>query len=128
MLPMTQTELGTLASDGLPARLTGQWVHGKKYYFCRYLDIMTHGVGRKWEGKLAYVDLFSGPGRSIVRGSQEQVAKWTNPIRIPPGLALTLHKRPRRQSPSFRALITERATPITFHRPRIAVILSAAAS
>lgn len=73
MLQMTQTELATLASDGLPARLTGQWVHGKKYYFCRYLDIMTHGVGRKWQGKLAYVDLFSGPGRSIVRGSQEVV-------------------------------------------------------
>ena len=73
MLPMTQTELVTFASDGLPARLTGQWVHGKKYYFCRYLDIMTHGVGRKWQGKLAFVDLFSGPGRSIVRGSQEEV-------------------------------------------------------
>jgi three-Cys-motif partner protein len=73
MLPMTQTELVTLDSDGLPARLTGQWVHGKKYYFCRYLDIMTHGVGRKWQGKLAYVDLFSGPGGSIVRGSQEEV-------------------------------------------------------
>ncbi len=73
MLQMTQTELATLASDGLPARLTGQWAHGKKYYFCRYLDIMTHGVGRKWQGKLAYVDLFSGPGRSIVRGSQEVV-------------------------------------------------------
>jgi len=70
---MSQTELPTFASDGLPARLTGQWVHGKKYYFCRYLDIMTHGVGRKWQGKLAYVDLFSGPGRSIVRGSQEEV-------------------------------------------------------
>jgi three-Cys-motif partner protein len=34
---------------------------------------MTHGVGRKWQGKLAFVDLFSGPGRSIVRGSQEEV-------------------------------------------------------
>lgn len=73
MLPMTQTESVTLASDGLPARLTGQWVLGKKYYFCRYLDIMTHGVGRKWQGKLAFIDLFSGPGRSVVRGSQEEV-------------------------------------------------------
>jgi three-Cys-motif partner protein len=73
MLLMAQTELVALASDGLPARLTGQWVHGKKYYFCRYLDIMTHGVGRKWQGKLAFVDLFSGPSRSIVRGSQEEV-------------------------------------------------------
>jgi three-Cys-motif partner protein len=71
---MTQPESPALASDGLPARLTGQWVHGKKYYFCRYLDIMTRGVGKKWQGKLAYVDLFSGPGRSVIRGSQEEVA------------------------------------------------------
>jgi three-Cys-motif partner protein len=59
----------------LPARRTGQWVHEKNYYLCRYLDIMTHGVVKKWDAKLAYVDLFAGPGRSIVRGTQhEQVA------------------------------------------------------
>lgn len=63
----------TIASDGLPARPTGQWVHAKKYYFSRYLDIMTHGVGPKWEGNLSYVDLFAGPGRSIVRGTREEV-------------------------------------------------------
>jgi len=63
----------TIASDGLPARLTGQWVHGKKYYFSRYLDIMTRGVGPKWEGNLSYVDLFAGPGRSIIRGTGEEV-------------------------------------------------------
>jgi len=28
---------------------------------------------RKWAGKLLYVDLFSGPGRSIIRGTQEEV-------------------------------------------------------
>jgi three-Cys-motif partner protein len=70
---MTQPEPPAIASDGLPARLTGQWVHGKRYYLSRYLDIMTRGVGRKWEGKLSYVDLFSGPGRSIIRGSREEV-------------------------------------------------------
>src|SRR5579859_3628023 len=63
----------TIASDGLPARLTGQWVHGKKYYLSRYLDIMTRGVGPKWEGNLSYVDLFAGPGRSVVRGTGEEV-------------------------------------------------------
>src|SRR6266403_1373888 len=69
---MPQPEL-TIASDGLPARPTGQWVHGKKYYFSRYLDIMTQGVGPKWEGNLSYVDLFAGPGRSVVRGTGEEV-------------------------------------------------------
>src|SRR5260370_4427962 len=73
MRPMATSEVVAVASDGVTARLNGQWVHGKKYFFCRYLDIMTHGVGRKWQGKLAVVDLFSGPGRSIVRGSQEEV-------------------------------------------------------
>jgi three-Cys-motif partner protein len=70
---VTQPEPLTLASDELPARLTGQWVHEKNYYLCRYLDIMTHGVVKKWDAKLAYVDLFAGPGRSIIRGTQEEV-------------------------------------------------------
>lgn len=62
-----------MASDGLPARSTGQWVFDKKHYFERYLDIFSRGMGPKWAGKLCYVDLFAGPGRSIVRGSQEEV-------------------------------------------------------
>jgi len=39
----------------------------------RYLDIFTRGVGPKWRGKLSYIDLFSGPGRSIIRGTGEEV-------------------------------------------------------
>ena len=70
---MTQPDPPVLASDGLPARLTGQWVHAKKYYLSRYLDIMTHGVGRKWGAKLAYIDLFAGPGCSVIRGTREEV-------------------------------------------------------
>ena len=70
---MTQPEPPVLASDGLPARVTGQWVHAKKYYLSRYLDIMTHGVGRKWGAKLAYIDLFAGPGCSVIRGTREEV-------------------------------------------------------
>ena len=46
----------------------------KKHYLERYLDIFSRGVARKWAGKLAYVDLFSGPGRSVIRGSGEEVA------------------------------------------------------
>ena len=63
----------SIASDGLPARSTGVWVYDKKHYFERYLDIFSRGIGPKWAGKLCYVDLFAGPGRSIVRGSQEEV-------------------------------------------------------
>lgn len=68
---MPQPEPPTVASDGLPARPTGAWVHDKKYYLERYLSIFTKGVGRKWNGKLCYVDLFSGPGRSVIRQSVE---------------------------------------------------------
>ena len=70
---MAQSETQVIASDGLPARPTGQWVLGKKYYLARYLDIMTRGVGKKWAGNLSYVDLFAGPGRSLVRGTGEEV-------------------------------------------------------
>jgi three-Cys-motif partner protein len=69
---VSQPEPPILASDDLPARLTGQWVQEKNYYLCRYLDIMTHGVRKKWDAKLAYVDLFAGPGRSIIRGAREE--------------------------------------------------------
>jgi three-Cys-motif partner protein len=61
------------ASDGLPARTTGPWVYHKKHYFERYVDIFSRGVGPKWAGNLSYVDLFSGPGYSIVRGTNEEV-------------------------------------------------------
>jgi len=70
---MTQPEPRALASDGLPARPTGPWVHEKKFYLERYLSIFTRGVSRKWDGKLCYVDLFSGPGRSIIRTTGEEV-------------------------------------------------------
>jgi three-Cys-motif partner protein len=70
---MTQMEQPAIASDGLPVRLTGSWVNDKNYYLERYLTISTRGVGRKWNGKLAYVDLFSGPGRNLIRGTHEEV-------------------------------------------------------
>ena len=62
-----------VASDQLPARLTGQWVHDKKYYLERYLTTVSRGVGAKWNGCISYIDLFSGPGKSIIRGTGEEV-------------------------------------------------------
>jgi three-Cys-motif partner protein len=70
---LSQAETPLLARDGLPARSTGSWVYDKKYYFERYLDIFTRGVGNKWKGQLAYVDFFSGPGRSLIRENCEEV-------------------------------------------------------
>src|SRR6267143_6012622 len=65
MLAMTQTELATLASNGLPARLTGQWVHGKKYYFCRYCAIFM-----KFRGPEALNDTYKKQGVGAVMVNQ----------------------------------------------------------
>lgn len=70
---MAQQDPLNLASDGLPARVVGAWVHDKKSYLERYLSVVVKAVGRKWHGKLAYLDLFSGPGRSVVRDNGEEV-------------------------------------------------------
>jgi three-Cys-motif partner protein len=39
----------------------------------RYLSIFTKGVRTKWQGKLSYIDLFSGPGRCVIRETREEV-------------------------------------------------------
>jgi three-Cys-motif partner protein len=39
----------------------------------RYLDIVSRGVSAKWAGRLSYIDLFSGRGKSIVRGGNEEI-------------------------------------------------------
>lgn len=61
------------ASDGFPARETGVWVLQKNTLVEKYLAAFTKSVSRKWDGKLAYVDLFSGPGRSLIRDTSEEV-------------------------------------------------------
>lgn len=61
------------ASDGFPARETGAWVLQKNSYIEKYLTAFTKSVSRKWNGKLAYVDFFSGPGRSLIRDTSEEV-------------------------------------------------------
>jgi three-Cys-motif partner protein len=62
-----------IASDGLPARESGAWVLDKKVLVEKYLGIFTKGVANKWAGKLAYVDLFSGPGKNVIRDTGEEV-------------------------------------------------------
>lgn len=45
----------------------------KKVYVEKDLGIFTKGVAQNWGGKLAYVDLFSGPGESIIRDTGQEV-------------------------------------------------------
>lgn len=70
---MPEEDKSTRASDGLAARLTGPWVYDKNHYVDRYFDIFTRRVGRKWRGNLAYVDLFAGYGRNLVRETNQEV-------------------------------------------------------
>jgi three-Cys-motif partner protein len=62
-----------IASDGLPARSSGAWVLDKKAIFEKYCGIFSKGVSAKWGGKLAFVDLFCGPGKNVIRGSGAEI-------------------------------------------------------
>lgn len=59
------SEIGK-ASDGLPALMVGEWAEEKHFYLSRYLDMVSTGMRKKWKN-LTYIDLFSGPGKNIVR-------------------------------------------------------------
>ena len=59
--------------DGLPVRASGVWAKEKLYYLEHYLDIFSVGMRKKWRGKLYYIDLFAGPGRCLVRETQEEI-------------------------------------------------------
>jgi three-Cys-motif partner protein len=60
-------------SDGLPVREVGAWTTEKLWYLERYVNIFTTAMKDKWD-RLVYADLFSGPGRSVVVGTNEEIA------------------------------------------------------
>lgn len=62
-----------LGADGLIARDSGLWVKDKLHYLQRYLKIFTVGMKNKWGGRLFYVDLFAGPGKCLIRSTQEEI-------------------------------------------------------
>jgi len=70
--------LARLATDGLPARSVGSWAKKKLQVLKTYIDLFT--VGMKPTSKkefnwsnLVYIDLFSGPGRCIIRTTGEEI-------------------------------------------------------
>lgn len=67
------TEEQIFGADGQLVRDSGLWAKEKLYYLDHYLDILSVGMGKKWAGKLYYVDLFAGPGRCQIRETQEEV-------------------------------------------------------
>ncbi|MDD5369413.1 MAG: three-Cys-motif partner protein TcmP [Anaerolineaceae bacterium] len=57
--------------DGLLMRRTGAWATEKLDYLCRYLKIFTTSMRTKpWRG-LHFIDLFSGPGKCQIRGTNQ---------------------------------------------------------
>lgn len=61
-----------LGSDGLPVRVVQPWAQDKLYYLRRYIDVFTASMKDKWPRRV-YVDLFSGPGRSVVEETCEEI-------------------------------------------------------
>ena len=53
-------------SDGLRAMVVGPWAKDKHHYLRRYADIFSVGMKNLFPRR-AYVDLFSGPGRTCDR-------------------------------------------------------------
>jgi three-Cys-motif partner protein len=49
-----------IASDGLPARRSGEWAKRKHHFLRNYCGITTTSMRKKW--RLVYVDVMAGPG------------------------------------------------------------------
>ncbi|HET9413017.1 MAG TPA: three-Cys-motif partner protein TcmP [Pseudolabrys sp.] len=60
-----------IASDGLPARESGEWAKDKLFYVARYMDIFASSMKNKWSHR-AYIDLMSGPGLCVVPGNRQE--------------------------------------------------------
>jgi len=71
-LPSTIDDRLALGADGLLVRPVGRWSTDKLHYVDQYMDIFSNGMKNKWE-RLVYIDLFSGPGRSRIRGTGREI-------------------------------------------------------
>ena len=59
-------------NDKLPVRCVGGWAIQKIYHLTQYFGIFTIGMKDKWEGKINYIEICSGPGRCICRDTGEE--------------------------------------------------------
>ncbi len=55
--------------DSLPVRCVGEWAIQKIYHLLQYFNIFTKGMTAKWDGKINYIEICSGPGRCVNRQS-----------------------------------------------------------
>ncbi len=62
----------TTASDGLPALSVAEHAKDKEYTLKNITGIFTQAMKNRWPGKLYYVDPFCGPGKCLIRNSEEE--------------------------------------------------------
>lgn len=53
--------------DKLPVRCVGAWAVQKIHHLVQYFAIFSLGMKNKWDGKINYIEICSGPGRCINR-------------------------------------------------------------
>jgi three-Cys-motif partner protein len=59
-----------LASDGLPARKSGEWTKRKLHFLRNYCGITTVAMRKKW--RLRYLDVMAGSGRCKIKETGEE--------------------------------------------------------
>jgi len=59
-------------SDNLSLHCSGEWTKEKVAHFKWYADIFSLGMKNKWPSRF-YIDLFCGPGKSIIREGLEEI-------------------------------------------------------
>ncbi len=62
---------GVSASDGLPIRDSGSWIDTKHKLLTYYARLFATGMKNRWASR-AYLELFSGPGRCLIRKSGKE--------------------------------------------------------
>lgn len=68
----TEDGLCTLAPsviDGGPTRCVGGWSRQKIYFLTQYFGIFGQGMKDKWDHRIHYIEICSGPGRCVDRDS-----------------------------------------------------------
>jgi three-Cys-motif partner protein len=59
------------ASDGLPARKSGDWIETKHHYLDHYCGIVSRGMKNRWP-KRVFIDVMAGPGMCKIRGTGKE--------------------------------------------------------
>lgn len=73
-------EFPILEDDGLIVEEIGPWALDKYRLVSYYSSLFVKAIRAKWD-QLVYIDLFSGPGRSVVKGKEQKIIPAI-PLRI----------------------------------------------